>query len=324
MESDRTVELNVDAYGPYARVSAIADFLEAAALTGQSISQVRLADFIRRNAWSSVQKHAFITGADDFTQPNADDEDGDAVDVAENETPEDDPEEWATFTFNTIAERADILRDRYPYHITKTGLEFKSQGSNESDYLRLLGITLAHSYNANVPNVRDIFERVTVGSLGLIANAAAPVGTARDVSMGFIGTLSAAAIALGFTPAPRPAPRHSRARDGKVDAVARLTQHDGRPGQITIVAQATCAKSDQWERKIRDPRADHWMGYLSERVEPLVILTVPHHVQLEHLQYLIGPKQTVLDRLRLTGHLPPVTRKEQRVLEWIKTTKWEV
>jgi len=324
LEFDRTVELNVDAYGPYARISAIADFLEAAALAGKSTSQIQLSDIIRRNSWSSVQKHAFITGAEDFPQNDIEPTDGDQGEDSADELPEDNPEEWASFTFSILADRADILRDQYPFFVTKEGLTYRSEKFDESDYLRLLSITLAHSYNATVPNVRDIFERVTVGSLALIGNAAAPVGTARDVSMGFIGTLSTAAKTLGFTPAPQPAPRHARARDGKVDAVARLTQHDGRPGQITIVAQATCAKSDQWERKIRDPRADHWMSYLSERVEPLVILTVPHHVQLEHLHYLIGPKQTVMDRLRLTGQLPPITRKEQRVIEWMRKSNWEL
>lgn len=63
------ISANIDAYGTYARVSALADFLEVCAIRQLSISQGRVADLIADNHW---QLREIFIGPDDGDEPQTD------------------------------------------------------------------------------------------------------------------------------------------------------------------------------------------------------------------------------------------------------------
>ena len=73
-----------------------------------------------------------------------------------------------------------------------------------------------------------------------------------------------------------------------------------RPGSWGFIGQVTVAKSDSWNRKIKEPDPGPWRGRLGTRVRPMPFLVVPHHVERQTMEWLTGEGPAiVLDRLRL-------------------------
>lgn len=79
------IEPSVDWYGSYARRSAVADFLELAALEGKTLSSEGLADLIRDNRWSAALGERIEVPGAPAVDPDAEeldeDENGEALGI---------------------------------------------------------------------------------------------------------------------------------------------------------------------------------------------------------------------------------------------------
>src|SRR5450759_3429280 len=94
------LEPNINAYGTYARVEALADWLEVAALVGRRVTRAQLEDMIADNGWTelSPQQLYLADGAEESATPEA----------------------WVEAVLTTLNRRQDILRERWPYEIRGT------------------------------------------------------------------------------------------------------------------------------------------------------------------------------------------------------------
>jgi len=302
------MELDINLYGPYARGSALADFLELLALQGEVPTKQMLGDAIRRNSWTTLPRQLFTSIGSQIEEITSDDD-----------------AEWADWTFTALRERAQNLGDRYPFHVGPDALSLRAGVDPFADYVRLLAITTAHSrrYKSG-PDPRTLFELMTVACLKNAGFESYGMGTATTKGSDFPTSLASAGQALGFNASKTPEPRHVYAKDAGVDAIGTFSWGDQRSGHMFWLAQATCGSSVYWERKIREPRTHHWMSYLSEDLEPLAILAVPHHVEHDHFNFLLEPKATVMDRLRMVGRLDPIQPAEIDLIDWLLNSVWRL
>lgn len=295
----KPIQAELDLYGAYARGSALADFVEVCALRGIALSKSDLETLDRKSSWFRKTRGMFTRDVDDEL-----DEDGDEV-------------PWADWTWSILQQRSDELGELYPFSVTSDDLVASSDAA-VSDYVRLLSVTLAHAYGVTATvDPRTLFELLVVGALGQIGALSFGMGTATTRGASFPVQLSAAGKALGFAAQPSPNPAHRFAKDGGVDAIARLGWIDQRLGNFFFIVQVTCAASTEWERKISEPRIDHWYRYMNESTLPISGLAVPHHVEDGHFELLIGQTKTVVDRLRLVGRLPAALAGESELLDWL-------
>lgn len=82
-----------------------------------------------------------------------------------------------------------------------------------------------------------------------------------------------------------------------------------------MVGQATCAKSEAWDKKICEPPAGTWAKLLGVSLRPQVFLAVPHHVGLAMLEKLVSDRDSlVLDRPRLVRFKNGVSAREAAII----------
>jgi len=275
------VEANIDVYGSMARASAIADYLEVAALAGQRITSDDLADIAEQLNWSRKRRRQVLVDGDD---------------------PEDDPDGWPEVAFSVIDERIDILGKHYPFKISRRALRYSGPSDpSDSGYIGVLAITVVHAWGlTSTTQPTEELEDLAARVLAARNLDVARMGTADRSGVGFVENLHAGASSLGLRPALNPVPRSRSAKDAGVDTLAALTWRDGRSGQWVMIGQATCAKSTEWKMKLAQPEPNTWRAYLQEAVDPLPFLVVPHHVEARHLALLLSSRRgLVLDRLRL-------------------------
>lgn len=294
------IEPAVDAYGGYARASALADYLELLALQERSLTREELADLIEDNGWRARLQELFRSPHDAAIEFDEIEE----ADLAEEEEIEIEEEPAllaATRAFDVLAERADALADAYPFEIGPR-LEARAERAGESElYLALLALTVAHAYTIECPHdPTRVFEdsvAATLASLGLLA---VNLGEVARRSASFPEAIIAAGATIELAPTPDAATYRIRAQDERVDALAHFWLRDGRPGQWTFIGQATCAKSEDWPRKLSEPAPAAWRLYLNTLIEPTPFLAVPHHIESRNFYYLMERDQRmVLDRPRL-------------------------
>jgi hypothetical protein len=126
----RRVSLNIDAYGTYARASALADYLEVAALQGIRITEAALARLVEENDWARLSRRQFLTVSN----------------------VEEDPDAWAATVYGIIRERAAVLGSDYPFDIGTSSIRCKLPRSScfDSSYIALLAITVVHAWSLAV------------------------------------------------------------------------------------------------------------------------------------------------------------------------------
>ncbi|MFJ2368366.1 hypothetical protein [Microbacterium sp. NPDC087665] len=305
-----SIFLELDRYGKFARASALADYLEILAIRNGSALVVDLEVSLNRAGWYKARRGMFTI------DPDIEPDDVETLEGADGTESPDDPDwpEWATAV---LLQRKAILGDRYPFQIERGSVTALSDWCG-SDYVRLLALTAAHAYKADLTSdPRELFELLIVGSLRALGFVATGMGTATTHGRSFPEQLqiSSSAVGLGSMATPYPAKTH--AKDGGVDALGALNWGDRRPGQVSIIVQATLGESGTWERKIAEPKPHHWVNYLLEKLQPIVILAVPHHIENEQFNHLLEPHRTIVDRLRLVGKLDPPLTGEDEVLNWM-------
>ena len=249
---------DIDAYGTYARASALADFLELLAIQKQSMTRASLLDLIHDNSWTLRAAENFSIPGED---PSADDE-GERV-------------------FNLIDERVAILGDRYPFKTDNAGrLTFKNKSPR--CYLALLALTVAHAYKLRTPvSVTDTFESTVedvVKRPGWYAINFAAVRKGKR----FANALEASGNVLRLETTTETAPRNIYAQDENVDTIVHVPWCTVRKGRWTMIGQVTCAMSNEWETKMKEPSEERWRLLLGECTAPRVFLAVPHHAEPKH------------------------------------------
>jgi hypothetical protein len=107
--------------------------------------------------------------------------------------------------------------------------------------------------------------------------------------------------------------RPKQAQDEGVDVVGLIELHDRRSSQWSFIGQVTCANSDDWECKAKEPRAEAWRQYLGLSLRPQTFLAVPHHAEQLVFRRL-GDEVVLLDRIRLANSRTRSTAGERKLV----------
>ena len=307
------ISANIDAYGPYARVSALADFLEVCAVKEVRVNRGRLADLIADNPWRLQE---IIIGPDNDDEPELD-RLPDRLDRAR---------EAADSVVSVLQERADELEDRYPFQFKESHIELKpGTDLRTHPYVKLLALTVAHAYQlCGDPDPKQVFESVVADSLGSLVGNSVDFGRVRRGMASFEAALKEAAPRIGLVSTPKAAWRSRRAQDTGVDTIGHISWGDTRGGAWTVIGQATCARSDYWMGKLDEPKPAGWSRFLGVLPHPMVFLAVPHHVEQNHLNFLIqADRGIVLDRLRLSRFRREIVDGEEALVQAVLNAELE-
>jgi hypothetical protein len=291
------VEIDIDRYGQAARVSALADYLEIAALSKIRVTRAALQDIIVDNEWVKrpLRRYHIVD------------------DAAE------DPASWSEAVFNMIGFRAAHLGDLYPFEEKGKAVRLKetTQHLRDMRYVSLLAITAVHSWSLPCTvSVESTLEDVVARTLSGMGMTVANIG-ATDRGSGFLDALHNAADVLGLRAHPNPTPRSVYAKDVGVDTLAGVVWNDQRmAGQWLTLGQVTVTQSQHWQGKLNEPQAPRWAGFLQEHLHPQVFLAIPHHIQDDHLRDMMASQRgLVVDRLRLVAQKPENNQDEQMIIE---------
>ncbi|MGY0536357.1 hypothetical protein ACW14X_02495 [Nocardioides sp. YJ-D4] len=292
------IEPNIHAYGTYARVEALADWLEIAALAGRRVTSAQLEDMIADNGWTRLSPRQFL--------------------LPTNQEDDATPEAWVEAVRETLLRRQEILGERWPYEFRGSWRVTSTASDPVVPYNALLALTVAHSWEIDVPSAPEVvLEHTILRALNDLGISAVGLGTASG-SGNFIASGKAAATELGLKFYPSAAPMRAHAKDEGVDTVAHLGwAGDTRAaGQWLFLGQVTTARSNEWYKKIMEPRPQFWAERFQQPLHAARFLAVPHHVASDYLRYLVSPETgLVIDRLRLALSLASVSDSERKILE---------
>jgi hypothetical protein len=303
-----------DAYGPEADRSNLADYLELLALNGKILRRAELADFLKDDTWDVRSRELYHSGGD--IEPTEDDEDG-GVEPSPSELA-------AADIFGILSLRADTLGDRYPFIVSDTHLTLRDALSDaQRAYLALLAVTVAHHHGVALGNdgllAERVFEECVAQAMADRGLLTVDSGQAGREGGGFAELVRKVADAVRLVSAPEGAIFRTRAKEEGVDTVSHLCWGDQRAGHWVFIGQATCARSNEWEAKIEEPRPEQWSDLLTCVVPPIAYLAVPHHVEDAQLDALSrNHGRLVLDRLRLARHLGPLSENQIAVVDAVR------
>ena len=297
-------ELNT--YGPYARASLLADYVELLALKGQRVTRATLADFLADNGWNL-----------ELIQSRESDRlDGDSSDLS---VQLDEAHEVASVVFRQIDERHEVLAERYPFEVTDDAIARDCHVDLETNaYAAVLALTIAHAFRVNSMHRPDeMFERIVVNVLQARGLSSAGVAAHRRGGSSFEAALRIACEDVGLKADPDAAPRRARAHDEGVDILCHFGwDEELRPGAWGFIGQVTVGRSDSWERKIKEPSPEQWKLFTGTWVLPSAFLAVPHHVERPTMEFLaLKSDAVVLDRLRLVRFKDRIEADERDIIQ---------
>ncbi len=300
------IEPNPDWYGTYARHSALADYLELASIAGYVYAREDLADLIRDSGWTNrLRERMHDTSQDGYV-------DGDLA--AEN----DEASLRAGETIELLVERQEMLETRYPFDLDdRLRLEFRGRSDQTDPYLAILAISVAHATKLDTP-VKPFraFEQTIVDLLNEYEWPTANLGSRERSGGGFAEVLREACAEVGLQARPEESTYRTFAHDEGTDTVSNLWPSDSRPGGVQVVGQVTCARSDQWDRKMSEPKPKQWSRWLGTYLLPASFLAVPHHVEHSSRTYLLQRNEAdLLDRLRIASVKKGISAAEGRILQ---------
>jgi len=293
--------IDLDVYGRYARFSAIADFLELLALGGVPTSEDQLAEHISDADWAVNE--LFLA-------------EGERRPLARHR---EDATDQARSVYSTLEERREVLGNKWPFRFDGSRLVPTERDPRADPYVALLAITMSHAYDLAGPLAPEVvFEDTVADVIGgrdlLVSN----FGRVARGAGSFEQALTAAGTQVRLMPTAEAAVRKVHAQDEKVDTLCHMWWGDVRPGLWCFIGQATCAKSEEWEHKIKDPAPNAWSKLLNAEPLPLPFLAVPHHVEGLHLAKLVQDSTSVvLDRLRLVNFKKGVRGDEAIVIDFV-------
>lgn len=290
------IEPDADWYGSYARRSAIADYLELLALQDRSFSTEELADRIRDNGWTDAL-------GERIGEPRP------PEDEAENIGEEIDRSlERAGDVLAVLAERSETAGDLYPFERLPSGrLAYSGEGPpNRERYVRLLALTVGHATATTfTPAAHQVFETVVEASFANAGFATTGIGARSRAGGSFHSVLTESCEAVGLVAYPDRAKARTFANDEGSDVISNVWTSDRRPGGLQLVGQVTCARSNDWDKKLCEPSDRQWRAWLGGFRSPVIYLAVPHHVEEVTRAWLMEKRDgDVVDRLRLVTLLP--------------------
>lgn len=295
------IEPNVDWYGSLARRSAVADFLELAALEGATFSEEGLADMIRDSGWSNaLGLRVTVPGSastEEAFEASDTDESGIALGI-DNDV-----------SRLRAGDVLDVVRERkasggafYPFSLEPSGrLHYVGTDPHLDPYIRLLALTIAHATRMKFsPPPHEIFEDVVVNALTKSGFATVGIGAQSRNGGTFAEILGSSCGTVGLSADPTAASHRVFANDEGADILSNVWSIDPRPGGLQLVGQVTCARSDDWHKKINEPKKLQWRDWLGKMRSPETYLAVPHHVEDRMRVYLMSTEdRDVFDRMRL-------------------------
>jgi hypothetical protein len=277
------LEPSLDAYGSDAQRSALADFVELAAISGGRINEQLLGDYLDSEGWSILSDEKFFEPASAELDRSYE------------------PEEVARQVFALLEERQTVLgAAQYPFRLDPRRVEFVGSLDEPSPYLSLLAITTAHAYAVDVPyDPERIFPDIVTEALREVGLNSVCFTEAREQGT-FVEAITRCGSDLRLHPTPEQGLRSANANDAGVDVLAAVAWGDGRAGAWGFIGQATCGKSDSWRAKALQPSPGSWVTYLNTHLPPLGFLAVPHHIEPKHFLWLAEETtRLILDRVRL-------------------------
>ena len=297
-------ELNT--YGPYARASLLADYVELLALKGQPVKRAILADFLADNGWNLEL----------IQSPESGRLDGESRALSEQL---DEAHEVASVVFRQMDERHDVLAERYPFEITDDAVALDCRVDLEaSAYAAVLALTIVHAFRVNSMHRPDeMFERIVLKVLQARGLSSTGLAVHRRNSGSFEAALRIACEEVGLKADPDAAPRRAGAHDEGVDILCHIGwEEDLRPGTWGFIGQVTVGRSDSWETKIKEPSPEQWKLFTGTWVPPSPFLAVPHHVERPTMEFLTSKSgAVVLDRLRLVGYKDGIEAGERDIIQ---------
>ena len=297
-----------DIYGPYARASLLADYVELIALQGQSVRRATVADFLSDsdNTWDLE----LIRSATD--DPLA--EESRALSEQIDRAQED-----ASIVFRQMDERRHMLADRYPFEISGDIVSLGRDVDREANpYVAVLALTIAHAFRVETwCRPEALFERTVTGVLRARGIPSVGLAAARREAGSFEEALRAACECIGLKAVPDAAPMLANAHDEGVDVLCHVGwEQDLRPGTWGFIGQVTVGRSDSWRRKIKEPSPATWALLTGTFLQPMPFLAVPHHVERPMMEKLtVDGQAVVLDRLRLVGFKDETNDEERAVIQ---------
>ena len=305
--SSKMIEPSVDWYGSYARRSAIADFLELAALEGRTLSLEGLADLIRDNRWSvALGERIEVPGSsavDSDPEEPDEDERGEMLGVEHDAA-----RLRAGDVLAVVAERVTVGQRKYPFSVDDAGrLQYIGVAPAADPYIRLLALTVAHATGMRfTPPPYQVFEAVVAEALSRAGFATTGIGALSRAGGSFDSVLLACCGAVGLVAYPDAAPSRVFANDEGADILTNVWAVDTRPGGLQLVGQVTCARSNDWSAKITEPKKLQWRDWLGRMRSPETYLAVPHHVEDRTRTYLMSTQdRDIFDRMRLCHMIGP-------------------
>ena len=297
-----------DIYGPYARASLLADYVELIALQGQPVRRATLADFLSDsdNTWDLE----LIRSAEGDPLDEESIALSDQIDKAQED---------ASIVFRQMDERHHMLADRYPFEIAGDIVSLGRDVDREANpYVAVLALTVAHAFNvvsASCPEV--LFERTVAGVLRARGLPTVGLAAVRRSAGSFEEALRAACKCIGLKAAPDAAPTLAKAHDEGVDVLCHVGwERDLRPGTWGFIGQVTVGRSDSWRRKIKEPSPATWALLTGTLVKPMPFLAVPHHVERPMMEKLtVDGQAVVLDRLRLVRFKRENDAEEREIIQ---------
>lgn len=327
------IDFDINWYGNANRRSAVCDYIEILAMTGNPMTQGRLADAIYDARWIQLLEEQ-VCNVYEFQYPEHagydladDDEEEQEIDLSYSG---DRSSIAAGNIHDILCERSAILGDLYPFDVGAANgwlLEYVPTRASDSMYLALLSISVIHAITVrderlkpHFLNASIIFEKTLVESLNSKKIPTTGLGH-YSRSSGFSDALKNSCSKIGIDANPDAAPFRRRAKDEGCDVIGNLWPLDPRQGGTYFAGQATCASSDSWKTKLFEVPSSAFKDWLGRSISPLCFLSVPHHVQDDTLHYLISREgnRDILDRLRLCFSSRKLLKSESTMIEALLT-----
>ncbi len=314
-------DFSLDWYGTYARHSAVADLVESRVIAKGAFNLRTLGDEIRDNGWTRRLNEKFVGVIS--TDPaetevvagyEADDLEtlGEAHDAAQVA---------ADSVIATIQERSEKLGAHYPFTLSENAeLIACSADRGDTLYEALLGISLCHAADQRIgtrkacyvfeDTVERWFESAGFRSIGL-GRISRDTGTFGEL-------LQAAGREVGLSTTPEGCPYRADANEEGTDVLCNFWD-DNRVGGLQLVGQVTCARSNDWERKMAEVKVPAYKSWLGRNVDPIAFLAIPHHADHPvRFSFIARNGRDIVDRVRLSGISMELNEDEKSAVGFIR------
>lgn len=305
-----------EAYGSFARMSVVADFLELAVLSGKVVTKAKVSDWLKDNGQFAILRPKLQRYGDEDPE-GEDDEAQNLEDLGEAKDAR--FRDAAERVFQLLMERRNILRNRYPFSVTTDALSRRSS-AKRSPYLALLSLTVAHAFRVNTAaRPEELFEDMVAEAFVLRICPALNFGGLRRKTGQFRTALVQARKQLGFGQAAPTTVVHTFAHDEKADILGHLHFDDAvRRGRWIFIGQVTVGMSDSWMSKAKEPTLGSWEKLTAATLLPTPFLAIPHHIESRHMDEVLETQVMVLDRLRLTPFVRASSKRVRGIVSAVR------